>query len=328
MRWKLWLGLTLSLAACRETVVLDEGPVDGGGIGFDGGPTNCGPPAQLTPRSPKVMVALDRSDSMFEPLGYATALAVARDALDTYATANKNAIWFGYSDFPGTSFCSSQTCCVGKASPPYRKLDNFSGALHACDLNQSCGTPTGTQRPTYAVLSSFDFTFSLNEPNPQYVLLITNGRPDCGSGSGGSCGDGAQTENEIAGLFNNKNVRTYVVSPGQDGLDPCFQSLAAAGDTQNNRSPQSPMELSNDIGDILHTIATDACDLDLSTQIRDSGRVQFYWKGAPIPRDTGWDVGGNGFTVVLRGQYCESLIKDGNVGDFQLFTNCPSQPRP
>jgi hypothetical protein len=328
MRWKLWLGLTASLAACRETVVLDEGPFDGGGTGFDGGPPNCGTPASFTPRTPTVMVALDRSDSMLQPFGYGTALAVTRDALDKYATANQKATLFGYLDFPGTSFCSSQTCCIGKGSPPNRQFANFSAALHACDLTQSCGTPTGTQRPTSAAFSSFDFTFSMNEPN-QYVLLITNGRPDCGSGTvSGSCGDGAQTENEIAGLFNKKNVRTYVVAPGQTGLDTCFNDLAAAGATGGSRTPQDPSDLDRDIGDILHTIATDTCDLDLSTQIRDSSRVQFYWKGMQIPRDTGWDIAGNGYTVILRGNWCESLIKDGKTDDFQLYTNCPSPPHP
>src|SRR4029079_2373521 len=53
MRWKTWLGLTLSLAACRETVVLDQGPYDGSVGGVDGLPTNCGAPVQqLNPPSP------------------------------------------------------------------------------------------------------------------------------------------------------------------------------------------------------------------------------------------------------------------------------------
>src|SRR5947208_2939262 len=98
--------LGVSVLACRETVVIDESAVDAGG-GSDGGQTFCsGPPTAFRPQSPKVMVLLDRSDSMTAPFGSSSAVVVARDALDQYASKYQHVVWFGYSDFPGSMNCS------------------------------------------------------------------------------------------------------------------------------------------------------------------------------------------------------------------------------
>jgi len=340
MRWKTWLGLTLSLAACRETVVLDQGPYDGRVGGVDGLPTNCGAPVQqINPPSPKVMVALDRSDGMFGRFGSdSTPFAASRDALDLYATRFKNAIWFGYVDFPGTSTfggsCTPQMCCIGSFSAPTGDINSFTAQLHTCDrtANQPCGSPTGYQRPMYAALNSCAFIFNNQSDMVQrYILLITNGRPDCGSGPGpGSCGDGGETQNAI-GQLAGKNVRTYVVAPGQNSSDQCLPDLAAAGGTGNSRTATDPTDLSNDVGDILHTIATDVCEINLSdqNQIRDSGRVQFYYKTTLIPHDRsiGWEVSSSGYTIFLHDKWCEHLIDEGKVS-FTLYTSCPEPPRP
>ncbi len=91
--------LGLSMAACRQTVVIDLRAVDAGG-GTDGGPFCSGPSTTFEPQSPKVMVVLDRSESMTGPFGSSSALAVTRDALDQYASRYQKLVWFGYSDFP------------------------------------------------------------------------------------------------------------------------------------------------------------------------------------------------------------------------------------
>ena len=35
------------------------------------------------------------------------------------------------------------------------------------------------------------------------------------------------------------------------------------------------------------------------------------WKDAQIPQRSGWELGGNGFTITLHGQWCDHLIEDG-----------------
>jgi hypothetical protein len=323
--------LALLVAGCRQTVVIDLSAIDGGG-GSDGGQAFCsGPPTAIRPQSPKVMVVLDRSDSMTGPFGSSSAVAVARDALDQYASKYQHAVWFGYSDFPGSTNCSpSQSCCVGVFSTPNPMLFGFSGALHACDQNQSCAFPTGNERPTAAALYNCSLIFNQNEPVWRYILLITNGRPNCGFGPGpGSCGDGGDTQNVISQLLG-KEVSTFVIAPGQIDSETvqCLRDLAVAGGTATQPSyfhaAQDPPDLNNEIGDIIRTIAMDACTLDLEgVRIQETTRVAVTWKNTSIPHDhnSGWDLTGNGFTITLRGTWCDHLIEEGPA-EFDVFPDC------
>jgi hypothetical protein len=325
--------LALSVAACRQTVLIDQSAVDGGGTGAggDGGLTCSGPPTDFALSSPKVMVVLDRSDGMTGRFGDSNALIVARDALDQYASRYQKAVWFGYSDFPGSMNCApSQTCCVGAFSPPNPKLQPFSAALHTCEQSQSCASSTGSERPTAAALSTCSNVFNQNDAVRRYILLITNGRPDCGFGPGpGSCGDGGDTQYVISQLLG-KQVNTFVIVPGQ--IDPeavqCLRDLAVAGNTATQPSyfhaAQDPADLNNEIGETIHTIATDACTLDLEgVRVQDSMRVAVTWKNMSIPRDrnNGWDLTGNGFTITLHGTSCDPLIEDGPA-DLAVYPDC------
>jgi hypothetical protein len=328
--------LALSLAACRQTVAIDLSAVDaggagGGGAGGDGGPSVCsGPPTAFELQSPKVMVLLDRSERMTGPFGSSTALAVTREALDQYASKYQNFVWFGYSDFPGSTCSPSQTCCVGAFSAPNPTLSGFSMALHWCDKNQSCANPTGSQRPTAAPLYTCLNIFNQPELVWRYILLITNGRPDCGFGPGaGSCGDGADTQYVISKLRGNE-VSTFVIAPGPIDFETvqCLGDLAVAGGTAIQSSyfhpAQDPQDLNNEIGDTLRTIARDACTLDLKeVHIQESMHVAVTWKNTSIPRDktNGWDLTDSGYTITLHGTSCDRLV-DGGPADFAVFPDC------
>jgi hypothetical protein len=319
--------------ACRQTVVIDQSAIDGGGggAGGDGGLVCSGPPIDFTPSAPKVMVVLDRSDGMTMRFGDSSALVVAREALDQYASRYQKVVWFGYSDVPGSMNCSpSQTCCVGAFSAPNPKLQPFSAALHACEQSQSCDNSTGVQRPTASALYNCSFVFNQNEPVQRYIVLITNGRPDCGFGTGpGSCGDGGDTQNVISQLLG-KGVSTFVIAPGPIDSEtvPCLRDLAVAGGTLQPSSyvhvAQDPPDLTNEIGDTLRTIAMDACSLDLEgLRIQDATRVAVTWKNMSIPRDrnNGWDLTSNGFTITLHGPACDHLIEDGPA-DLAVYADC------
>lgn len=334
MRWTLWLGLTASLAACRETVVLDESPVDGGG-GFDGGPTFCsGQPTMFYPLLPEVIVAVDRSTGMSSArFGNTTVAAAVRAVLDDQPAQYQKAVHYGYAEFPAATGLCNQCGSCASVVPPTPTFQGFVNALHACD--PYCGD-LGTQRPTTIALTRSGDFFGSPERYRRYVLLITNGRPDCGSGQGSSCGDGGDAYNEI-GQLAFRDVGTYVVVPGEidSGSAQCFRDLATAGGFPTSqapyyRDPQDPTELTSQIGDVLQTIARDACTIDLmGAQIKDSTHAAFYWGNSQIPHDrnNGWDLTDNGFTIVLHGQACDNLIQFGKT-DFTLFASCNPVSRP
>jgi hypothetical protein len=330
------MGLALAFTACRQTVVFDQsgfegGVVDGSG---DGGQTICtGPPAQIIPEYPEVFVALDRSAGMNGRFGDTTELMAARDALDVQVAPYQKAIHFGYVEFPSpaSSNCPQGECCAGNVSSPNPSFLKFNTALHACDANQSCAS-SNYSRPTWPALTSTLSWFNQREPIHRYVLLITNGQPDCGGGTGfGDCQDTENVISQLAGL----DVTTHVVVPAPPPLDTgvanCMTMLALAG---NAPTPQpyyqwatDPAALSSALGAIARAVATDACQVDV-LQIQapiDPDRGSVQWMNIPIPRSRngsdGWEIANNGFDVKLRGQWCDRLIQDGPDA-FAVFPVC------
>ena len=104
MRWSISLALALSVAACRQTIVLDQHVDGGGGRRRRQRPgVLYGAAAGFHPEAPEVIVALDRSVGMATRFGDSTVLAAARDAIDQQATRYQKLIRFGYVEFPGAS---------------------------------------------------------------------------------------------------------------------------------------------------------------------------------------------------------------------------------
>lgn len=336
MRWSISLALALSAAACRQTIVLDQ-HVDGGGGGADSGPGLCmGPPLAFTIESPEVIVALDRSLGMGTRFGDSTVLTASRDAIAQYATRYQKVIRFGYVEFPGSgNSCSPQPgCCASTVSPPIVNFAAFDLALHACDQNQnpspSCSI-TGYQRPTTATLYGCSLVFS-GQPNVgrrRYVLLVSNGRPDCGMNQNSGCTDAQSVADQLA----RNDVSTIVVAPGQ--LDPdtadCLGGIAVYGGAQNRPyfyPASNPTELTAEISDITRGMAKDACQLALTTPIQNPDQAAVFWNDTQIPRNRtgtdGWELTLNGFEIVLNGKWCERLVDDGPTA-LALFASCNPQ---
>jgi hypothetical protein len=322
MRWILPCGLALSFVACEQTVIVHQSARDGA-VAVDGGPALCsGPLSDFFPELPEVIVALDRSTGM------GAAVDVAREALDLNATRYQKVVRFGYVEFPGAgTICTQCGSCASTISRPSANLEGFSFALHACDAtNPAC--PDSSQRGTIAALSSCQLVFGSPDRMRRFVLLISNGRPDCGSNQNSGC---MSAQGPIGQLLS-VNVNTIVVAPGQLDADTsqCLQDLATAGGARSNFHPtQDATDLSFALGDITRAIALNACELELETPIVDPDRTALFWKNMPIPRlhngNDGWELMRNGFEIILHGQWCDHLVDDGPA-NFQLFPDC--NPRP
>src|SRR5262249_752598 len=144
-----------------------------------------------------------------------------------YARRYQKVVRFGYVDFPGTGGLCTPMCgaCPGEITPPPQMpyLDAFLNALHACDQGAYC-LESGV-RPANAALQSCANVFSRRDPYRRYILLITNGRPDCAMGQNSACSEAQSTIGQLA----SNAVTTYVIAPGQ--IDPnttgqCLQALA------------------------------------------------------------------------------------------------------
>jgi len=328
MRGITGLGVgVLSMLACRQTVVIDQSAIDGGGGGGvdsgDGGPSFCsGPPTEFF-EPPEVIVALDRSTGM------GSALGVARDALELYAMRYQKVVRFGYVDFPGAGGLCTPMCgaCPGEITPPPQtpNLDGFLNALHSCDQGIYC--PESGLRPTNAALQSCAYVFSRRDPYRRYILLITNGRPDCAMGQSSGCSDAQTTISQLA----MNAVTTHVIAPGQidpNTTGPCLQGLAISSGTYHPAPTLA--ELTDVLGSLTRSIAEDACDLDPAVRIDNPDLVGVFWQGSPIPQkrngSDGWELLNNG-NIRLYGMYCDWLITNG-PGDLVVYPTCNPPPPP
>ena len=127
-----FVALALSMAACRQTVVIDLRAVDAGG-GTDGGPFCSGPSTSFELESPEVMVALDRSSKDDRSIRRQHALAATRDALDQYAAAYQKSSGSATSDFPGamTAPFDGQAGCRPRAE---RSQPQLRGSTWRCTV--------------------------------------------------------------------------------------------------------------------------------------------------------------------------------------------------
>lgn len=342
MRGTTLLGVALALApsACKQTIFIDQTGGDGGGIFPDGGsPPNCtGTPVDPTQvYSLEIVVAMDRSTGMSNAkFGDTTALAAARDTIDQYAALNQNVVRFGYVEFPGNYFLCSDTmgCCPSSLAPPSQTLDGFDIALRSCDQATTSSCPVSSQRATTAALKSC-------APAPaqpgqttrtkRFVLLLTNGQPDCDFGQDTPCNEARNAANQLLTQY---GVETFVVAPNVSDMDTvnCLRPIAANGGGSANFSAVfNQADLSGTIDGITHYVAQYACHLDVTpAQVRspDSGSTLLLWKGQIVPYNPNNGYGGwglamnqNASRIDLYGSWCDRLIQ-GGPGDFTLMTGC------
>jgi hypothetical protein len=356
VRWAISLGLALALSAsaCEQTVYLGyDGSIGTGGAasldGGDGGPPlSCTGSMDLTPESPEVIFAVDRSTGMMTAkLSDTTAFVAARDAVYQNAELYQNVVSFGYVEFPAASYvfdsCTSnqqsQSCCASPVSPPNMNFTVFDDAYHACDppypQQQYCSMGS-SQRPSVPALSGCYMSFAQrNNRAKRFVMLVTNGQPDCGINSNSGCMDASMVAGQ---LYTNLKARVHLFVPGQlDGATTdCLGTIAQSGGATSPpyyHPASSSADLIQDIGSVTRASAMEACHLDLPSSARPlSGPdgLVLVWKDMQIPYDRtgndGWNLpgSGNGFTIDLHGSACSNWIEDGQ-GTFTLRTGCDTR---
>ena len=188
-------------------------------------------------------------------------------------------------------------------------------ALHACDQNALPSCATGSyQRPTAPALTGCELVFSSRQDQAnRYVLLITNGAPDCGAGQNSGCADAQTIVTDMA--------RNYSSAPSwwrraswtrwPKTASKGWRSAAARRNAPYFLPASNQTELATTIGDIMRAIAMDACKLDLDGAHPGPDRVGVTWKDAQIPHDrnSGWDL-----TGAASRSRCTGLVRPPDRG--------------
>ena len=345
-RLLIWpLLLALASGACRESVVLDQTVVDGGGSGGDAGGGDAVAPnctrVVSTPRVSSLIIALDRSSAMASPpLGSGTRLSAAEAAITAIVHSYNGAVAFGYEDFPGPSqFCQSgNSCCAGDVTPPTRTGTQLAigTAMGICDVSPDKCSSSSSERPLQDALGKLSQVYSTPNGNSanRYILVMIAMEPTCGFND-----SNCQQEANAVGSLNTDGVSTIVLGIGDDvSTSACLDKIGLAGGAApRSQSPfyylaSTYSDVQDLAGNIAEGIAQDACTVDVQS-LGDPSKAVVILNGKPLTfgAANGWDAftnngPGQSRTIRLHGNSCMALGTSPSI-DLQVY-NCSSQSAP
>ncbi len=335
MRKTMALAAAILLSGCLGS---DPGH-GGGGSGAAGGsgggsgngipqePMGCGKqtfPIQASKQSPNIMMVVDESGSMKDPIAGSTMSkwSALVGAVNQLLNAYSGSAQWGLSIFPHSPANSCSAGQVDIAVAPNTTMSILS-KLNAM-TDQTIGGNTPTTQTLQAMLGSAAGLADATKSN--YVLLMTDGEPNCG-------GDVNSVKSVVAQLYaQTVSVRTFVVGIG-DGTSSnpaALNSWAEAGHTARTGATEyyqvnTVNDLQMAFADIVNGVAS--CTYQLSMKPADASLIVAYIGGVAVPQDptngTTYDPGSN--TLVFHGTSCDQ-IKGGAASSLDVVYGCPAGP--
>ena len=284
-------------------------------------------PIQLVHKGdiPDLYLVVDRSGSMILPLDmFQLHLGNKWDAmvrtLGTLVDTYENNIRFGLSLFP-----SDDACAPGITDQPI-KIANAGPIKQSLAIGPDGNTPTHT---TVAATRSYLASVPPGQ-GPRYVLLATDGRPNCNPTVDDEAGP------ETLAAVNNlaaDGIETFVVGFGDIiAADPgLLDQLANAGGKPNPNGPHdfypatNEAELKAVFFEIAGGIIAPPCTYALQSAPDDPEHVTVTFDGTPVPRSmsnaNGWNYSGDGREITFYGQACDDL-RAGKVSQVEFIFGC------
>jgi hypothetical protein len=294
-------------------------PVDGGTMGTP----QCGVQQFMLQRgpAPDLLIVLDKSGSMNEfggGGGNGSKWEQVRSALQQTVTALQMEIRWGLEFFPSDDDCGTQDPQVIVAP------GNATAVMNAMSLTEPGGaTPTAS-----ALQTAGNYLTSLPEGNPKYILLATDGQPNCGvDGEQGDVMGSLQAIQALSGA----GLSTFVAGISLDAdAQQVLNEMAMAGGQPRGEGPPYfyPVLSADDLVAAIRHIAGQiiSCTFPLAMPPPDPTRAMVTAGTTVVPRDPshhdGWDFGANNTTIQFFGEWC-GVLSRGSVSGFQATFGCP-----
>ena len=286
---------------------------------------------------PDMLIVLDISGSMCEPInplgGTMTKLGVMKTALNELVTTFDARINFGLMKFPGDMDCGpgvvTNPIMPHNAAAIMGTLSGFPSGLFGC------ATFAGGNTPTFRAISAAQDYYATIPVNPvgQFVLLATDGLPNCGAVTTTDAGTTtAPTVDETVAAIqslHDAGIPTYVLGFGSGfaGDPAALMRMAVAGGTSMPYNARNAAELSTALSTIAAGIIPPSCTIALDGSTRNPALFQVSFDGGPlIPRDTshasGWDYDEATNTITFYGSEC-ATVEAGSVVTIDVEYGCP-----
>jgi len=190
------------------------------------------------------------------------------------------------------------------------------------------GTSPANQTPTTAAINaSVTYLGTVNDGLAHYILLATDGQPNCDPGTSSSVTDASvqDTAGAIA-IAAGGGIKTYVIGigPSVGNLD----SFALAGGTGTYFPATSPDALTAALTSIVVAVAS--CTFTMAAVPPDPTNLGVYLdKDTKVPLDAsdGYSLAADNVTITFNGSYCDGL-KNGTYKVMQVFFGCTGVPLP
>lgn len=350
VRRMVWISLWVTLSACAAAPRHEVGADSGSTHGNDGGGWDSGPPVDAPipmhdatceridvaaeARAVNVLIVLDRSNSMYEPNPFGAGVdrwTPAVMAINTATAALADRVSFGLMLFASDASCGAGTITVPVGPSNASAITSaLSGPPESIVQG---GTPiAATLHAARAELSSLE--------GDSYVLLVTDGAPNCASGQNGftcrctggtclinplNCLDDVNAVAAVQALAG-AGIGTYVIGYDTGEWVEVLDRMAAAGDT--GRSTHFPVGDRASLESALRTAAGSvvSCVYELATPPGDVRFVRVTIDGVDVPHESvsgdgnGWTLDGDR-AVTLIGSACD-MLRDGEAHEIGIVVEC------
>ncbi|MEA2699238.1 MAG: hypothetical protein QOI66_3509 [Myxococcales bacterium] len=296
----------------------------------DGGITpttdaNCGLSMfNLERLPPDVLITLDRSASMDEPIldlrcltKCSTKWTDMTSALNATVAKTQAAVNWGLKLFPSDASCGVTDDVSAPVAPS--NADAVVAAIMA-------SMPDGNTPTRLALEAGGRYLMGLTRPNPRYVVLATDGLPNCGGGGQG--GDDATATIMAVKNLAAANIPTFVIGVGSlfGGGDATLNAMAQAGGKPQAGNPSYyPVSNADQLSAALAAIGGQivSCTLAIK-EPPDPTNIAVDADGMRVPRNdtNGWAYGAGMTTIELRGTWCTNY-QSGALKNIKAIFGCP-----
>jgi hypothetical protein len=179
-------------------------------------------------------------------------------------------------------------------------------------------TPTAA-----AIAAATAYLKTLADGNKKFILLATDGEPNCGGNPANVNTDDLSGATSVAAAAFAAGFQVYVIGIGPN-LNNLSQ-LARAGGTPDFYPVSSPQDLVDALSSISKLVGS--CSFKSNQPPPDPSNVAVYVNGLRVTQDAnnGWTFGASSQEILLTGDYC-TQTSTGNQVDVQILFGCPGQP--
>jgi hypothetical protein len=291
---------------------------DGGG----GGGKNCGAKAFNLERAPaQILIVLDRSGSMNEVVmgTMGSKWVNVTTALNETLTATNGTVLWGLKTFPLPTGC----IVADGVEVPIAAMNATPIATAMQPIVPNGSTPTAL-----AVTKAVEYLKGLGTNTPKYIVLATDGLPNCRAGGQAMDPDGAIMAVTAAAA---EGFHTFVVgiATAMTAADTTLSQMAMAGLEPRAADPKyypvaNRADLVGALGLITGQVTNCVFPLDQLPPAPTDVTVRI--DGMTVPRDpahmTGWDLGANNASVQVYGSFCDALKNSAGGAKVEIVYGC------